>query len=372
MIEPDSVLKRSDILIAMRHHIPCRGFVARLRAAIVIFAGFATLTALSPGQALAQAGAAETVVVLVYHRFGEDNNPDNSVKLAEFDAHIAELTSGKYNVMALPDVLAAMGKGETLPNRTVAITIDDTFRSVYEVAWPRLKKAGLPFTLFVATDAPDKKRPGYMSWDEIREVRGAGVTVGAHTAALLPVSTATTEEFRADIERSLASFQREMGERPTLFSWPRGEMDTAAGQMLAQQGFKAAFGYHSGPVGPLADRMMMPRFPMVGRYAEAKEFKLRVNTLALPLTGVVPADPMVGGIAPAKFAFTIDPAAGRIRNFNCFHSSQGQLNLTKTGERRYEAALNRSALSGIWRINCTMPTGGKRFRWWGMQYFSGR
>ena len=147
-------------------------------------------------------------------------------------------------------------------------------------------------------------------------------------------------------------------------------MSNAAGKVLAQLGFDAAFGYHSGAISSLADSMQFPRFPMVGSYAVQKEFKLRVNTLALPLTDVTPADPAVNGGTLTKFAFTIDPAAGRIRGFNCFHSSKGQLDLNKTGERSYEAALNGSSLSGTWRINCTMPTGGKRFRWWGMQYYS--
>ena len=137
-------------------------------------------------------------------------------------------------------------------------------------------------------------------------------------------------------------------------------------------GSRQAFGYHSGAVSSLADKMRFPRFPMVGSYAMQKEFKLRVNTLALPLTDVVPADPMVAGSTPTKFAFTIDATAGRIRGFNCFHSSQGQLNLNKTGERSYEAELSVASQSGTWRINCTMPTGGKRFRWWGMQYYSVR
>jgi peptidoglycan/xylan/chitin deacetylase (PgdA/CDA1 family) len=343
-----------------------QGFSATAAILVAIFAAIALL----PGDARAQAGAAETAVVLVYQRFGEDSNPFNSVKLAEFDAHIAELTNGKYNVMTLPDILAAVEKGEKLANRTVAITIDDTFRSVYEEAWPRLKKAGLPFTLFVPTDPSDLGRPAYLTWDEIRELRGAGVTIGAHTASHMLVSQSTTDELRADIERSLASFQRELGERPAISSWPKGEMSTAAGEMLAQLGFKAAFGYHSGAISSLTDNMQLPRFPMVGSYAKEEEFKMRVNTLALPLTDVIPADPTVNGDTAAKFAFTIDPAAGRIRGFNCFHSSQGQLDLKETGERRYEAALNGSSLSGTWRINCTMPTGGKRFRWWGMQYYS--
>lgn len=357
-------------MIATHRNSLCSSRVQRFGATAAILVATLTAIAFSPGDARAQAGAAETAVVLVYQRFGEDDNPSNSVTLAEFDAHIAELTNGKYNVMALPDILAAVEKGERLANRTVAITIDESFRSAYEEAWPRLKKAGLPFTLFVPTDPPDRGQPAYLTWDEIRELRDAGVTIGAHTASHMAVSQSTTEELRADIERSLVSFQRELGERPAIFSWPKGEMSTTAGEMLAQLGFKAAFGYHSGAISSLADSMQFPRFPMAGRYAEQKEFKMRVNTLALPLTNITPADPTVNRDTLTRFAFTIDPAAGRIRGFNCFHSSKGQLDLNKTGERSYEAALDGTSLSGTWRINCTMPTGGKRFRWWGMQYSS--
>ena len=359
-------------MITTHRNRPCRRGVSGLRAAAATLFGILVAIALMPGDAHAQAGAAETSVVLVYQRFGEDRNPSNSVKLSEFDAHIAELTSGKYNVMKLPDIMAAIEKGENLPNRTVGITIDDTFRSVYEEAWPRLKKAGLPFTLFVTTDPPDRGSPAYMTWDEIRELRNFGVTIGTHTASHMLVSEATTEELRMDIERSLGSFQRELGERPTIFSWPQGEMSLAASEMLGQLGFAAAFGYHSGAINSLADKMQLPRFPMVGEYAKKQEFLMRINTLALPLTNVSPGDPMQKGAAPTKFSFTIDPAAGRIRGFNCFHSNQGQLDLKETGERSYEAALDGGALTGSWRINCTMPTGGKRFRWWGMQYYSAR
>lgn len=323
-----------------------------------------------PEDASAQAGAADSAVVLVYQRFGENNKSENSVKLAEFDAHLKELTSGKYRVMALPDILAAIRKGEKLDNRTVAITIDDSFRSVYDNAWPRLKKAGLPFTLFVSTDPADLGRKGYMSWSEIRELRDAGVTIGSLTAGFTPVSEVTIEEFRADMQRAMASFDRELGARPTLFSWPRGEMSGEAARMLSGLGFEAAFGYHSGPIHPMAEMMMMPRFAMVGDYAKQKNFMMRIDTLALPMTSVEPAEAMIEGQAPDKLSFTIDPAAGRIRNFHCFHSETGELAIREVGDRRYEAALEPGKSKGIWRINCTMPTGGKRYRWWGMQYFT--
>jgi len=326
--------------------------------------------ALPAGPARAQAGAGESAVLLAYQRFGQGTNPDSRVRIKQFEAHVKELTSGRYAVLPVAGILEALKTGAKLPNRTIGITIDGAFRSVYEEAWPRLKAAGLPFTLFVTTDPIDQGLPAYMTWDQIRELRDAGVSLGIHTAGYLRASRAGPDEFRADLERAFASFEAALGERPRLFSYPNGEMSLAVGRVLADAGIRAAFGYHSGPVNTRSDIMHMPRFPIVENYADEKPFKLRVNTLALPVADVVPADPLVSASDASTFGFTVDPAVGRIRGVNCFHSSFGQLEVKEIAERRFEAKLDKPAPKGPWRINCTMPTGGKRFRWFGMQYYS--
>ncbi|MDH3228648.1 MAG: polysaccharide deacetylase family protein [Alphaproteobacteria bacterium] len=322
------------------------------------------------GPAQAQAGAGESAVLLAYQRFGQGTNPDSRVRTKQFEGHIKELTNGRYAVTSVPAILDALETGAKLPNRTIGITIDGAFSSVYEEAWPRLKAAGLPFTLFVTTDPIDQGLPAYMTWDQIRELRDAGVSLGVHTAGYLRASRAGPDAFRADLDRALASFEAALGERPRLFSYPNGEMSLAVGRMLAGAGIRAAFGYHSGPINPRSELMHMPRFPIVENYADEKPFKLRVNTLALPVVDLVPADPLVNPADVSTFGFTVDPAVGRIRGINCFHSSFGQLEVNEIAERRFEAKLDRPTPKGTWRINCTMPTGGKRFRWFGMQYYS--
>ena len=337
---------------------------ATVIAAMLVAAG------VSNSPALAQAGAGESAVLLAYQRFGQGTNPDSRVRIKQFEAHVKELTNGRYAVMSVPAILDAIETGAKLPNRTVGITIDGAFRSVYEEAWPRLKAAGLPFTLFVTTDPIDQGLPAYMSWDQIRELRDAGVSLGIHTAGYLRASRADPDAFRADLEKAYASFEAALGERPRLFSYPNGEMSLAVGRTLAEAGIRAAFGYHSGPVNPRSDIMHMPRFPIVENYADEKPFHLRVNTLALPVVGLVPADPIVQPADASTFAFTVDPAVGRVRGINCFHSTFGQLAMVEVADRRFEAKLDTPAPNGTWRINCTMPTGGKRFRWFGMQYYS--
>jgi peptidoglycan/xylan/chitin deacetylase (PgdA/CDA1 family) len=136
--------------------------------------------------------AGNSAVIFMYHRFGEDEYPSTSIKLEQFEAHLAELKSGGYTVMALPDIVKALEKGTALPDRTIALTIDDAYLSVYEDAWPRLKKLGLPFTLFVATDPVDQGIQGYMSWSQIRELSKSGVAIGSQTASHLHMATANT------------------------------------------------------------------------------------------------------------------------------------------------------------------------------------
>ena len=53
------------------------------------------------------------------------DSAEHTRHLEQLEAHIKELTSGKYNVMALPDVVAALQKREKLPDRAIAITVDN-------------------------------------------------------------------------------------------------------------------------------------------------------------------------------------------------------------------------------------------------------
>lgn len=334
----------------------------------------AIVAATVPRPALSQAGASQSAVVLNYQRFGEDQYPRTSVPIGQFEAQIAMLVGGRYSVVDAGKAVSTLFSGNLLSNRSVAITIDDAYRSVYEVAWPRLKKAGLPFTLFVSTDAIDGGGPGFMTWDEIRELKAAGVTIGAHGAAHLHVAEVAPEEIGADIEKSARRIEEELGERPVLFSYPHGEISLVARDVVAAAGFKAAFGQHSGAVNEILDRYMLPRFSINGKYGARSEFVKRVDTLGLPLRGVMPADPLIQPGTEPVIAFTLDESVGRARKFHCFHSDESetfvQVPLVELEGRRYRLTFNNGFPAGAWRLNCTMPTGGNRFRWWGMQFYT--
>ena len=91
------------------------------------------------GTSLAKPAAAQTTeperdsaTVIMYHRFGEGRYPSTNISMEQFEDHLALLTNGDYTVLPLPEIVDKLRSGQLLPDRTVAITIDDAYLSVYE------------------------------------------------------------------------------------------------------------------------------------------------------------------------------------------------------------------------------------------------
>lgn len=70
-----------------------------------------------------------------------------------------------YNVLDVRDVLSALRRRRPLPANAVLVTFDDAYRDFGEVAWPILRRLGLPATLFVPTAYPDQDREFW--WDRL-------------------------------------------------------------------------------------------------------------------------------------------------------------------------------------------------------------
>ena len=323
------------------------------------------LSALLAAMPLA-AEAADSAVVFIYHRFGEDSYPSTSVRIDQFSAQVEELKSGGYAVLPLPEIVAKLRSGEGVPARTVGLSVDDAYRSAYEAAWPLLRRANMPFTVFVSTDTIGNRE--MMSWEQLREMKRAGVTIGAHTASHPHMPALSIERNREEIAKSHRAYQSELGELPTLFAWPYGEYSLALKPLMAEFGYAVAFGQHSGVIGPGADYFFLPRFAINENYGEIARFRLAARSLALPVTDVTPADPLVGARNnPPAFGFTVDPSAGPLESLRCFADGQ-KVDLQRLGERRIELRVERPYPPGRARINCTLPTGGT-WRWFGTQFY---
>jgi peptidoglycan/xylan/chitin deacetylase (PgdA/CDA1 family) len=114
------------------------------------------------------------VRILTYHRVIDPNHPTVgypalvSATPAAFDRQMQYLAR-HYNVVSATRVLDALHGGPHLPPRSVLITFDDAYADFAEVAWPILRRYGLPATLFVPTAYPDDPGREFW-WDRLHRV----------------------------------------------------------------------------------------------------------------------------------------------------------------------------------------------------------
>ena len=331
----------------------------------IIVAGMIIWTGLVIAAPVTGASINNGAVILMYHRFGEGDFPSTNIRLDQFEAHLKELAESKYTVLPVEKILAALKKGETLPDRTVGITIDDGYRSIYAEAWPRLKKAGFPFTIFIATNGIDRGRQGMLSWDQIREMHKAGVTIGAHTASHLHMPAADTERNLNELTKSNNRLAMELQKIPSLFAYPYGETSSAIQKLSRATGYQFAFGQHSGVVNSTTDIFYVPRFAMNESFGHLNRFQLVVNALPLPVSDLTPTDPLVTSVNPPLLGFTVTAEVGHLRRLSCFSSNEGKVSVEILGAIRVEVRMTKVFGRGRTRVNCTLPGPGGRWRWFG-------
>ncbi len=331
-----------------------------LAMALAVVAGFAT----------ASAWAADSAVVVTYNRFDDDRTPATNTRLDQLAAQITELKSGGYTVLPLPQVVDALRTGKPLPDKTVALTIDGAWASVWEHAWPRLQAAGLPFTVFVGTDEADRGSVDSMNWEQLRQLAASSlVTIGSQGAGHPHMPALAASAVAEDLHRAHIRFEAELGKAPDLLAWPYGEMSREAVEIARAAGFKAAFGQHSGPVWSKSDLFFLPRFPLNETYGEAERFRLAVRSLPLPAVDVTPADPRIGANPPA-FGFTLASEVPGMEHLACYTSHEGRAVIERLGPR-IEVRMTKPLPQGRARLNCTAPSLEGRWRWFGWQFYVG-
>ena len=311
--------------------------------------------------------AASSASIIMYHRFGEAEFPSTNTSIEQLDAHIAELTSNHYTVLPLEKIVVKLKSGQALPNRTVGISIDDGYKSIYTIAWPRLKAANLPFTVFLATGHIDRRSSNHLNWDQIREMQKAGVEFGHHTVSHPHITNINPQRLNHEINHANQRFEKELGIRPKLFAYPYGEASLSIISTIKKNGFLAAFGQHSGVIGSTGDMFYLPRFSMNEAYGSLGRLRLAVNALPLKVRDITPLDHLVGNKNPPSIGFTVTESISNLDKLSCFLSHAGQSKIIKLGPR-IEVRTDKRFEKGRTRLNCTMPTENNRWRWYGRQF----
>lgn len=102
--------------------------------------------------------------------------------------------------------------------------------------------------------------PPLVSWDELREIRRAGMLVGAHTVSHPFLDELDHPAAKQEIEGSITTLAERLDEPITLFSYPRGRFKEEVKRWLQEAGVEAAVTTELGRNSPGTDPYALRRF----------------------------------------------------------------------------------------------------------------
>lgn len=310
------------------------------------------------------------LVILQYHHVSDATPAATSTTPALFRDQLDLIERLGLEVVPLDSGTRAALAGELRDLQQVAVTFDDAYDSVWTEAVPLLTSRGLPFTIFVNTDAIGSR--GYMTWQQLEQVRDMdGVLIANHSEdhghlARRPEESGADWQARTDrsLDNAQQTLKKRLGLDEPLFAYPYGEYDEALETKIAERGWYG-FGQQSGPVGEHSGATRLPRFPMATSFGQIDSLPDKLRSRALPVdASALPAGIMTTN--PPTLSLTLPDELDPNR-MTCFASGQGMVALNINGQA-VDITPDRAFNSRRFRYNCTYPLGGGRFYWLSQQW----
>jgi peptidoglycan/xylan/chitin deacetylase (PgdA/CDA1 family) len=226
------------------------------------------LRATNPGGV--QADGYQAIPILCYHRFGPRASP-LTVTAATFEAQMDWLARNGYTAITLTPLAAFLGGAEPLPKRSVVITIDDGYRSTWEVAYPILRRYGFPATLFLYSDFVGARDA--LSWAQMKDMQASGLIdiqphSKTHANLALRLAGETDSQYRDRIRREVEAPVNALRDRlavaSTTFAYPYGDVNDVVIGELQRRSVVQGVTVTSGGNGSFAHPFLLRRSMVFG------------------------------------------------------------------------------------------------------------
>lgn len=237
-------------------------------------------------------------IVLCYHALSPTWEAALSTTPERFERQIAMLAARGYRGVSFSEAVCSPPHG-----RILAITFDDAYRSVLELALPILERYAMPATVFAPTDfigseqpmrwagidrwlgGPHERELMPMSWTELRTLAEKGWEIGSHTGSHPHLTRIDPHALADELARSKAVCEHQLARPCTSLAYPYGDVDQRVISAAARAGYStaAALPTKLGPRDTLA-------WPRIGVYHVDYDlrFRLKISPLVRRLRGLPP------------------------------------------------------------------------------------
>ena len=187
--------------------------------------------------------------IFIYHQIGDypPEKMEYGVKPAGFRSHLDSLEELNLEAVPLGTMVAQM-KGESPPNpRAVSFTFDGGFRDSAENALPILAEKKIPGAFFVPTEFVGKEHSLYggpfpcMDWNQLRDLAGAGMTIGSLGRFGTRIPDLSEAERREDARIARKTLEDRLGIPIRYHAYRETFPDRRLRSWFIEEGFEAVF-----------------------------------------------------------------------------------------------------------------------------------
>lgn len=193
------------------------------------------------------------VLILCYHAVSDEWPCELAVTPVDLRSQLALLKRRGYAGTTFTKAVS-----DTPPEKSLAVTFDDGFASVLDLALPIMRELDIPGTIFVPSEfcggSRDLAWPGIdqwasgpfthelkaLTWRELGSLADAGWEIGSHTRTHPRLTTLEGPALAEELEGSRHACERNLGRPCTSIAYPYGDVDDRVAQFTAAAGYSAA------------------------------------------------------------------------------------------------------------------------------------
>jgi peptidoglycan/xylan/chitin deacetylase (PgdA/CDA1 family) len=227
------------------------------------------------------------VLVLCYHAVSDRWPAPLAVRPGRLEAQLRSLRLRGYHGATFYEAVSSPPAAKTM-----AVTFDDAFSSVLDLAFPILERAGVPGTVFVPTafadggqalrwagidhwsDGPYAPELTALTWAQLRALADAGWEIGSHTRTHPRLTQLDGAALATELERSRADCERGTGRPCRSLAYPYGDVDERVIEATRRAGYEVAAGLPARPGPPLP-----LSWPRVGVYHADALWRFSLKTV---------------------------------------------------------------------------------------------
>ncbi len=212
------------------------------------------------------------IPILCYHNLNPVKPGSMNMTPQKFESQIKWLKDNGFTIVPLQEAIAYLeGKRTSLPEKSVVITADDGWQSVYTYMLPIVKKHNIPVTLFIYPQTISEGKNA-MTWDELKTLQQTGLfDIQSHTYShpnfkqeKRRLSAAGYEKFvNTELVKAKQILEEKLNKKITSLAWPFGIYNEYLEQAAAKAGYEMAFSIDARTAERKDRSMAQPRFMIV-------------------------------------------------------------------------------------------------------------